>query len=187
MQIFHHDTVPYISTNRLYKSQLSFLSHFFIHFLSLYHHLQYFVFELMNIKGMTIFQNTVQESLISIKFKIQQKSVTDWFTSTKAPNNDKVLDRHIHKNYSIIQIILNVKWILLAQVPAKSNKSGQIFTNQKYFCIHSQELSYFFYKKFSQLHCCSKDVKLQSWKVINNQKISWKPPFLNYHIKEYDS
>ena len=86
MQIFHHDTVPYISTNKLYKRQLSFLSHSFIHFPSLYHHLQYFVFELINIKGMTIFQNTVQEPLISIKFKIQQKSVTDWFTSTKAPN-----------------------------------------------------------------------------------------------------
>ena len=99
--------VPYISTKKLPEGQLSFLSQSFILFLPPYHYLQDFVFELMNIKGWTVFQNTVQKPFISINFKTSteiQHSLVHWY---KAPNHDELLYLQIRKNYSLIHIILN--------------------------------------------------------------------------------
>ena len=43
---------------------------------------------------------------------------------------------------------------MFAQVLAKSNKSIKILTNQKCLWVHSQEQSYFLYKKFSWFDFC---------------------------------
>ena len=139
------------------------------------HHLQHFVFELVNMKGWTIFQNTVQEPPISIKFKRQQKSVTVSFTGTKFLIminylyllNPQELFHYPHNS--------EWKWIMSAQVPAKSNKSSKILTNQKWFWVSCQEQSYFFLQKvlmvwFLFWRC---DVELQSGKVINKKNIKW--------------
>ena len=126
-QIFNDVTVPYISRKKT-----------LIIFLPQNHHLQHFVFENNEYKWPDNISKHCLEPPISIKFKTQQKSVTVSFIGTKFLIminylyllNPQELFHYPHNS--------EWKWIMSAQVLAKSNKSSEIFTNQKCLWVHSQ-------------------------------------------------
>ena len=136
-----------------------------------------FVFELMNIKGPTRFPNTVQESVISINSKTQQKSVTVLFTGTNSLIMINCL--YCQNPQELFPYPHNTDWKW--SMPANSNKFSEIVDQSEMSC---QKLLFSLRKVLMVLFLfwgC--DMELQSGKVINKKNIKWnKISCGNFHF-----
>ena len=173
-QIFNDVMVLYISRKKT-----------FIIFLPQNHHLQHFVFDNNEYEWLNNTWKHCSEPPISIKFKTQQKSVTFLFPCTKFLiminclycKNPQELFRYPHNS--------EWKWSRSAQVPAKSNKSSEIFDQSKMYLGPFPKTVFFFLQEVLTVWFLfwRRDAELQSGKVINKQNIKWnKTSHGNSHV-----
>ena len=88
----------------------------------------------------------------------------------KAPNHDKLLYLQICKNYHI-----------LGKFWPNKNTFGSVLKNRPIFSTKSSHSYIVFLKMWN----FNQGKLLTTIRMSWNKNISWKFPFLNYHIKEY--
>ena len=162
---------------RNHRKSVILFSHSFILFLPLYYHLQDFVFELMNIKGWTIFQKNSTGTSYIHEIQNTTEISHSLVHYTRLFNHDKLLYLQIHKNYSIIHIILNQNKSCQHKCQLKVTNLVKFWPIKNVFGSVVKNSLIFFYKKFSWFDFSFEDVmwnfnqgKLLTRKTSNGTK-----------------